>query len=85
MTHDSEIKKVLIVGAGMGGLMLGILLTHSGIDFDIYERTAVIKPIDLEDALKISFPCRGLNIFDNNLQIMGGFGLSEYKNRTDTT
>lgn len=35
----------------------------------------------LEDVLKISFPCRGLNIYDNNLRILGGFDLSEYKNR----
>lgn len=45
MAHDSDIKKVLIVGAGMSGLMLGILLTHAGKDFDIYERSAVVKPI----------------------------------------
>ncbi|KAG0078945.1 hypothetical protein BGZ93_005582 [Podila epicladia] len=101
MAHDNDIKKVLIVGAGMSGLMLGILLTHAGIDnFHIYERSAVVKPIGstmafdsrilavleqlgmLEDALKISLPCRGMNIYDNNLQVMGGFDLSDYKNRT---
>ncbi|KAF9285413.1 hypothetical protein BGZ74_001497 [Mortierella antarctica] len=100
MAHDSDIKKVLIVGAGMSGLMLGILLTHAGINFDLYERSAVVKPIGstmafdsrilavfeqlgmLEDALNISFPCRGLNVYDNNLQAMGGFDLSDYKNRT---
>ncbi|KAF9028105.1 hypothetical protein BGZ52_000208 [Haplosporangium bisporale] len=100
MTHDSDIKKVLIVGAGMSGLMLGILLTHAGIDFAIYERVAEIKPIGstmafdsrilavfeqlgmLDEALKISFPCRGLNFYDSKLQVMGGFDLSEYKDRT---
>lgn len=37
MTHGSDVEKVLIVGAGMSGLMLGILLTHAGIDFAIYD------------------------------------------------
>lgn len=47
MTHDSDIK-VLIVGAGMSGLMLGILLTHAGIDFAIYERVSIVKPIGMD-------------------------------------
>lgn len=35
----------------------------------------------LDEALKISFPCYGLNIHDSKLQVMGGFDLSEYKDR----
>ncbi|KAF9372428.1 hypothetical protein CPB97_001270 [Podila verticillata] len=37
--------KVLIVGAGIGGLMLGNLLLKRGIPFEIYDRTKEIKPL----------------------------------------
>ncbi|KAF9320554.1 hypothetical protein BG003_005737 [Podila horticola] len=37
--------KVLIVGAGIGGLMLGALLQKGGVDFEIFERAPVIKPL----------------------------------------
>lgn len=35
----------------------------------------------LDEVLKMSLPCRSLNIYDSKLQLMGGFDLSEYKNR----
>ncbi|KAF9395082.1 hypothetical protein CPC16_009342 [Podila verticillata] len=37
--------KVLIVGAGIGGLMLGALLQKGGVEFEIFERAPVIKPL----------------------------------------
>lgn len=37
--------KVLIVGAGLAGLTLGMLLHKAGIPFEIYERAAVVKPL----------------------------------------
>lgn len=37
--------KVLIVGAGIGGLTLGILLKKGGIPFEIYERAKETKPL----------------------------------------
>ncbi|KAG0083717.1 hypothetical protein BGZ92_010536 [Podila epicladia] len=37
--------KVLIVGAGIGGLMLGNLLQKGGIDFQILEKSKEIKPL----------------------------------------
>ncbi|KAG0291491.1 hypothetical protein BGZ96_005129 [Linnemannia gamsii] len=42
MTQASP--KVMIVGAGLGGLVLGILLEKMGIEYDIFERSAVCKP-----------------------------------------
>ncbi|KAF9120050.1 hypothetical protein BGW39_011704 [Mortierella sp. 14UC] len=37
--------KVLIVGAGLGGLTLGMLLHKANIPFEIYERAAEVKPL----------------------------------------
>ncbi|KAG0209630.1 hypothetical protein BGX33_005405 [Mortierella sp. NVP41] len=49
--------KVLIVGAGLGGLSLGILLERAQIPFEIFERTTTIKPlVPLEDFVKVSKP-----------------------------
>lgn len=40
--------KVLIVGAGIGGLTLGILLQKGGIDYQIFERAKEVKPLGKE-------------------------------------
>ncbi|KAF9194127.1 hypothetical protein BGZ51_001106 [Haplosporangium sp. Z 767] len=37
--------KVMIVGAGIGGLLLAILLQRAGIDYEIFERAAQVKPL----------------------------------------
>ncbi|KAG0371495.1 hypothetical protein BGX24_001586 [Mortierella sp. AD032] len=39
------IPKVLIVGAGLGGLMMGILLDKIGVPYHIYERALEVKPL----------------------------------------
>ncbi|KAF9093604.1 hypothetical protein BGX23_003107 [Mortierella sp. AD031] len=36
---------VLIVGAGLGGLMLGALFEKSGVPYTIFERAAAVKPL----------------------------------------
>ncbi|KAK3813788.1 MAG: hypothetical protein JOS17DRAFT_840621 [Linnemannia elongata] len=48
--HDRSIMyakrpKVLIVGAGLAGLTLGMLLHKTDIPFEIYERAAEVKPL----------------------------------------
>lgn len=48
--HDRSVMyakrpKVLIVGAGLAGLTLGMLLHKAGIPFEIYERAAEVKPL----------------------------------------
>ncbi|KAG0342030.1 hypothetical protein BG000_007223 [Podila horticola] len=43
--------KVLIVGAGIGGLTLGILLQKGGIDYQIFERAKEVKPLGSAIAL----------------------------------
>jgi len=37
--------KVIIAGAGLGGLFLAILLERARIPYHIYERAAVAKPL----------------------------------------
>ncbi|KAG0370283.1 hypothetical protein BGX24_002069 [Mortierella sp. AD032] len=41
---DADRPRVLIVGAGLAGLTLGMLLNKADIPFDIYERATLIKP-----------------------------------------
>ncbi|KAG0270961.1 hypothetical protein BGZ95_001311 [Linnemannia exigua] len=41
---DADRPRVLIVGAGLAGLTLGMLLNKADIPFDIYERSTLIKP-----------------------------------------
>ncbi|KAF8920059.1 hypothetical protein BGZ52_012178, partial [Haplosporangium bisporale] len=43
--EDMKKPKVLIVGAGLGGITLGILLERAGIPYEIYERAAQVKPL----------------------------------------
>lgn len=37
--------KVLIVGAGLGGLTLGAILQKSDIPYEIFERAPEVKPL----------------------------------------
>ncbi|KAG0010128.1 hypothetical protein BGZ82_003673 [Podila clonocystis] len=63
--------KVLIVGAGLGGVTLGILLERAGIPYQIYEGANQVKP--LGSAMGIGpniLPClKQLGIFEDFLQI----------------
>ncbi|KAG0368292.1 hypothetical protein BGX24_002881 [Mortierella sp. AD032] len=45
MTSTNDKPTVLIVGAGLGGLMLGALLEKSGVPYKIFERATVVKPL----------------------------------------
>ncbi|KAK3830309.1 MAG: hypothetical protein J3R72DRAFT_259556 [Linnemannia gamsii] len=45
MPTTAEKPTVLIVGAGLGGLMLGALLEKSGIPYKIFERATAVKPL----------------------------------------
>lgn len=42
---DNGRPKVLIVGAGLGGLMLGNLLRIAGVRYDIFEFAKEVKPL----------------------------------------
>ncbi|KAI9235735.1 MAG: hypothetical protein BYD32DRAFT_420537 [Podila humilis] len=43
--EEMKKNKVLIVGAGLGGITLGIFLEKAGIPYEIYERAKVVKPL----------------------------------------
>ncbi|KAG0217354.1 hypothetical protein BGX33_010767 [Mortierella sp. NVP41] len=45
MSTPSSKPTVLIVGAGLGGLMLGALLERASIPYAIFERTSTVKPL----------------------------------------
>ena len=42
---DGKNPNVIIVGAGLAGLLLAILLDKAGIPYQIYERAASVKPL----------------------------------------
>jgi len=44
--------RVLIVGAGIGGLALGLLLERAGVPYSIFERAATIKPLGTKQTTK---------------------------------
>ncbi|KAF9911533.1 hypothetical protein EC991_003336 [Linnemannia zychae] len=62
---------VLIVGAGLGGLMLGALLERSGTPYTIFERATTVKPLGSAMVLGPSiFPIlQQLGIYDDILAI----------------
>ncbi|GJJ68649.1 hypothetical protein EMPS_00995 [Entomortierella parvispora] len=44
-TSDGKTPHVMIVGAGLAGLLLAILLDKAGITYEIYERASSVKPL----------------------------------------
>lgn len=47
MTPVTKKPKVIIVGAGLGGITLGILLEKAGIPYEIFERAPEVKPLGM--------------------------------------
>lgn len=44
---DGKNPHVMIVGAGLAGLLLGILLDKAGIPYEIYERAKEVKTLGM--------------------------------------
>ncbi|KAG0305464.1 hypothetical protein BGZ98_004085 [Dissophora globulifera] len=97
MSEEYATPEVLIVGAGLGGIMLGILLEQIGIPYRIFERATKLKPLGsvmtlgptilpifeqlglLDDIIKISLPCKSLDMYNPQLNKIGSIDLSPHK------
>ncbi|OAQ31923.1 FAD/NAD(P)-binding domain-containing protein [Linnemannia elongata AG-77] len=79
--------KVLIVGAGLGGVMLGILLEKADIPYTIVERSTTVKP--LGSAMAIGGTLLGLfaqlGIFDEFVSLAKWFTQSSILNEAGET
>ncbi|KAF9388185.1 hypothetical protein CPB97_001485 [Podila verticillata] len=58
-TPSPKRPKVLIVGAGLGGVVLGAFLEKAGVPYEIYERAAIVKPL----GSAMAFGCNVMGIF----------------------
>ncbi|KAF9342106.1 hypothetical protein BGX26_008355, partial [Mortierella sp. AD094] len=45
MSSETTKPKVLIVGAGLGGLTLGAILERANVPYEIFEKASVLKPL----------------------------------------
>ncbi|KAF9096374.1 hypothetical protein BGX23_011448 [Mortierella sp. AD031] len=66
--------KVLIVGAGIGGLTLGILLERANIEYEILEKHPFHNPLGLLDEInRLSKPFGAMNFREENLEVIGTY------------
>lgn len=56
--------KVLIIGAGMGGLTAGIALSQAGYEVEIYDRVAELRPAGA-----------GISLWSNGVKVLNRLGL----------
>jgi FAD-dependent urate hydroxylase len=56
--------KVVIIGAGMGGLTAGIALRQAGLEVEIYDRVKEVRPIGA-----------GISLWSNGVKILNQLGL----------
>ncbi|KAG0342668.1 hypothetical protein BG004_005619 [Podila humilis] len=73
--------KILIVGAGIGGLFLGQLLHKGGVPFEIFERAKEVKPLGSALSLgsTVSTLFKQLGIFDDFVKLgKFNYGLTGY-------
>ncbi|KAF9903718.1 hypothetical protein EC991_003412 [Linnemannia zychae] len=87
---------VMIVGAGLGGLTLALLLEKAKIEYRVYEKAAVVKPLGpnimplltqldlLDEFCKLSMPVRHITVHkeSDNMQPMGRVDIEEHIERS---
>ncbi|KAF9160882.1 hypothetical protein BGX20_002359, partial [Mortierella sp. AD010] len=92
-----EKPMVIIIGAGLSGLLLGVLLDQIDIPYHIYERAKEIRPLGsaltlgasilpvfeqlglLEELYSISLPLITAELYDANIQKIGGVDGTNHK------
>ncbi|KAG0221781.1 hypothetical protein BGX31_009564 [Mortierella sp. GBA43] len=71
--------KVLIVGAGLAGLLLGILLERIDVSYQIYERSTTVTPLGLlEEFMRISLPYRSVDMYNEDMSLIGSINMHGY-------
>jgi len=58
--------KVVIIGAGIGGLTAGIALTQAGYDVEVYDRVRDLRPVGA-----------GISLWSNGVKVLNRLGLGE--------
>jgi FAD-dependent urate hydroxylase len=58
--------KVVIIGAGIGGLTAGIALSQAGYEVEIYDRVSSLRPIGA-----------GISLWSNGVKVLNRLGLSQ--------
>ncbi|KAF9963801.1 hypothetical protein BGZ65_011257 [Modicella reniformis] len=83
MSDIAEIKPihVMIVGAGLGGIMLAILLERMNISYTVFERACEQLGL-LEEVQNISLPCLRMDIYDNKIEQIAFVDVSNYRERS---
>ncbi|KAF9998267.1 hypothetical protein BGZ79_008070 [Entomortierella chlamydospora] len=94
-THEKPM--VVIIGAGLSGLLLGVLLEQINTPYHIYERAKEIRPLGsaltlgatilpvfeqlglLEELYSISLPLITAELYDANIQKIGGVDGTNHK------
>ncbi|KAF9936242.1 hypothetical protein BGZ65_002605 [Modicella reniformis] len=87
--------EVAIVGAGIGGLLLGLLLEQIDVPYHIYERATTVKPLGsamslgasvlpifeqlgmLEELKSFSLPCYSAEVYNEKIERLGCFDMSD--------
>ncbi|KAF9405557.1 hypothetical protein BGZ94_003480 [Podila epigama] len=76
---------VLIAGAGLAGLLTGLLCERAGIEYFIFERAAKVKPLATRDAgrdPKISYATESADVYSESMDYIGSIDGSSFKEIT---